>query len=360
MSETEARDSDDATRTHDAVERSPATPDRPPSPGRDPGRTRPTRPSPAGGTARTRRSPVWSASSPASPTSSSCPGVYAALLGLLRQRHHRPAAVPAGARRPRRPARAAGPAQDAAVRAVHVPRHRQHGPRGRGDRRPGHLGDDPDSTADRCRISQGLHSRDLERRAAPAPYSSSTPSRRIPMKIPALAGRRRRRPLLTLSACGAQQHHRTGRRAARAAAGTRPPRGLHVASTSLGRVLVDAIGPHRLPADRRQPRTRRRASSSCLQYWPAVAPGHGHTGVTAKVGSTATPPAADDRDRRRAAGLHVLAGPRRPATSTARACRSSAAPGTPSRPAGASRCSRAAVRPRARAELGAAVRRRGY
>jgi predicted lipoprotein with Yx(FWY)xxD motif len=62
---------------------------------------------------------------------------------------------------------------------------------------------------------------------------------------------------------------------------------LHVASTSLGKVLVDASGHtvYVLSADGPNHST---CSSSCLQLWPGVAPGS-HAGLAAKVGSTATP-----------------------------------------------------------------------
>jgi predicted lipoprotein with Yx(FWY)xxD motif len=55
----------------------------------------------------------------------------------------------------------------------------------------------------------------------------------------------------------------------------------------LGKVLVDGSGRtvYLLTADGRNHST---CSSSCLQLWPAVAPG-GKAGVTAQVGSTTTP-----------------------------------------------------------------------
>ena len=71
------------------------------------------------------------------------PGVYAALLGLLVSDATAQKLFPLVLVALVIPIALLVPAQDAEVRAVHVPRHRQHGPRGRGDRRAGHLGDDP-------------------------------------------------------------------------------------------------------------------------------------------------------------------------------------------------------------------------
>jgi predicted lipoprotein with Yx(FWY)xxD motif len=70
------------------------------------------------------------------------------------------------------------------------------------------------------------------------------------------------------------------------AASTGGGAGLHVASTSLGKVLVDGSGRtvYMLTTDGRDHST---CSSSCLQLWPAVTPGS-HAGVTAPVGSTVT------------------------------------------------------------------------
>jgi predicted lipoprotein with Yx(FWY)xxD motif len=91
--------------------------------------------------------------------------------------------------------------------------------------------------------------------------------------------------LLTLSACGSNST--TASDAAPQAKTAASATGLHVASTSLGKVLVDTSGRtvYVLSADSPNHST---CSASCLQLWPAVAPG-GHAGVTAKVGSTATP-----------------------------------------------------------------------
>lgn len=64
-------------------------------------------------------------------------------------------------------------------------------------------------------------------------------------------------------------------------------KGLHVGETSLGEVLVDARGEtvYLLTADTVGHST---CSAACLQYWPAVAPGHASSTVTAKVASTST------------------------------------------------------------------------
>lgn len=63
--------------------------------------------------------------------------------------------------------------------------------------------------------------------------------------------------------------------------------GLHVATTSLGKVLVDANGEtvYMLSADSPGHST---CSAACLQYWPAVAPGAAASTVTGKVASTST------------------------------------------------------------------------
>lgn len=88
--------------------------------------------------------------------------------------------------------------------------------------------------------------------------------------------------VLTLSACGGGNST-----ASDTAAKASTAAGLHVASTSLGTVLVDASGHtvYTLSTDGRDHST---CDSSCLALWPAVA-SSGVTGVTAKVGSTATP-----------------------------------------------------------------------
>lgn len=107
------------------------------------------------------------------------------------------------------------------------------------------------------------------------------------MKIPALMAVAAA-SLLTLSACGsgssttADPPSAGGASSTPAAAG-----GLHVADTSLGKVLVDAHGHtvYMLTADSAGTST---CSSACLTYWPPVAPGKAASTVTGKVASTTT------------------------------------------------------------------------
>jgi predicted lipoprotein with Yx(FWY)xxD motif len=112
------------------------------------------------------------------------------------------------------------------------------------------------------------------------------------MKIPALtallAG-----SAIVLAACGSSTSGSTGSGktgSGSAGSGNAPAAtsgtGLHVASTSLGKVLVDQQGMtvYLLTADGRNQST---CSTSCLSVWPAVTPGHSKLGVP--VGSTKTP-----------------------------------------------------------------------
>lgn len=103
------------------------------------------------------------------------------------------------------------------------------------------------------------------------------------MKIPALAGLLAA-AAVTLSACGSSSSGTTATPQAQPAANTGG--GLHVASTSLGKVLVDGSGRtvYLLTADGRNAST---CAGTCLAVWPAVAPGHGKVGVP--LGSTKTP-----------------------------------------------------------------------
>ncbi len=91
---------------------------------------------------------------------------------------------------------------------------------------------------------------------------------------------------LTLSACGSSSSATTAPQGA-AASGTTSAHGFHVASTSLGRVVVDAQGRtvYLLTADSMNHAT---CDAGCQQYWPPVASGRA-AGLSAKVGTTALP-----------------------------------------------------------------------
>lgn len=94
--------------------------------------------------------------------------------------------------------------------------------------------------------------------------------------------------LLTLSACGSSSSA-SGSAASGSgggSAGTGTP-ALSVASTSLGKVLVDGQGMtlYVLSADGTDKST---CSTQCLQFWPAAAPG-GTQKVSAATGHTTTP-----------------------------------------------------------------------
>lgn len=93
--------------------------------------------------------------------------------------------------------------------------------------------------------------------------------------------------LLTLSACGSgSSGGSTASQAGGGAGGAGTP-GLSVASTSLGKVLVDGQGMtlYVLSADGTN---RSTCSAQCLQFWPAAAPG-GTQKVSAATGHTTTP-----------------------------------------------------------------------
>jgi predicted lipoprotein with Yx(FWY)xxD motif len=94
--------------------------------------------------------------------------------------------------------------------------------------------------------------------------------------------------LLTLSACGSSSST-TAPPAGGGASSSTPAAGsgLHVADTSLGKVLVDANGRtvYMLTADSSGTST---CSSACLTYWPPVAPSKADAAVTGKVATTTT------------------------------------------------------------------------
>ena len=92
---------------------------------------------------------------------------------------------------------------------------------------------------------------------------------------------------LVLSACASSGSSTTATSTGSTPSGSGGGTGLHVASTSLGQVLVDAQGRtvYLLTADSPNHSS---CSSACLQYWPPVAPGSSAASVTAKVASTTT------------------------------------------------------------------------
>ncbi|MGA8246746.1 MAG: hypothetical protein WB797_07570 [Nocardioides sp.] len=94
-------------------------------------------------------------------------------------------------------------------------------------------------------------------------------------------------PLVLLSACGSSSSTATSPSQGATPPGSASGSGLHVASTSLGKVLVDASGRtvYMFTADSPGHST---CDAACLQFWPAVAPGQASSTVTAKVASTAT------------------------------------------------------------------------
>jgi predicted lipoprotein with Yx(FWY)xxD motif len=97
-------------------------------------------------------------------------------------------------------------------------------------------------------------------------------------------------PLFVLSACGSSTSSTTAappQGAGQPGAGAGAAAGLHVATTSLGKVLVDADGKtvYMLTADSAGTST---CSAACLQYWPPVSPSKVDAAVTAKVASTTT------------------------------------------------------------------------
>ena len=116
--------------------------------------------------------------------------------------------------------------------------------------------------------------------------------------------------LLAVAGCGSGSSSTTGSSVSSSSPTSSAAGTIHVASTSLGQVLVDGAGTHRLPAHRRQPR-QVRADASCLMYWPAVgtpASGTSLPGVTAKVGQASTPRRCPHRHRGWLAAVHLRQG----------------------------------------------------
>jgi predicted lipoprotein with Yx(FWY)xxD motif len=108
------------------------------------------------------------------------------------------------------------------------------------------------------------------------------------MKIPALIAVTAA-SLLTLSACGSSSSTTASPPSSgtNANAAAQAASGLHVADTSLGKVLADAGGNtvYMFSTDSSGKST---CNSTCLQYWPPVAPGKAASTVTGKVASTTT------------------------------------------------------------------------
>jgi predicted lipoprotein with Yx(FWY)xxD motif len=107
------------------------------------------------------------------------------------------------------------------------------------------------------------------------------------MKLPTLAALLAA-SAVTLAACGGAA---SGTTTTTSGGGSPSPTassgaGIHAATTSLGKVLVDANGRtvYLLTADGRDMST---CADDCLKFWPAVAPGRAKLGVP--VGSTTTP-----------------------------------------------------------------------
>jgi predicted lipoprotein with Yx(FWY)xxD motif len=95
--------------------------------------------------------------------------------------------------------------------------------------------------------------------------------------------------LLSVAGCGSGSGSTTGSTRSSSSGGAGAGT-IHVASTALGNVLVDGAGRtvYLLTADSPG---RSSCDTTCLMYWPAVAPASGTSlpGVTAQVGHTTTP-----------------------------------------------------------------------
>jgi predicted lipoprotein with Yx(FWY)xxD motif len=97
--------------------------------------------------------------------------------------------------------------------------------------------------------------------------------------------------LLAVAGCGSGSSSTTGSSASSSSPTSSAAGAIHVASTSLGQVLVDGAGRtvYLLTADSPG---KSSCDASCLMYWPAVgAPASGTSlpGVTAKMGQASTP-----------------------------------------------------------------------
>ncbi len=93
--------------------------------------------------------------------------------------------------------------------------------------------------------------------------------------------------LLTLSACGSGSSSTAAQQPATGSGGGTAGHGLSVASTSLGKVLVDGRGMtlYTLSADGQNTST---CATQCLQFWPAVSPG-GTGKLSVTTARTTTP-----------------------------------------------------------------------
>ncbi len=96
---------------------------------------------------------------------------------------------------------------------------------------------------------------------------------------------------LALAACGTSSTGGAGGSASGANAAATGQGGIHAATTSLGKVLVDPKGftVYMFAVDKMN---KSNCNAACLHYWPAVKPqsaGMKASGVTGKLGSTKTP-----------------------------------------------------------------------
>jgi predicted lipoprotein with Yx(FWY)xxD motif len=105
------------------------------------------------------------------------------------------------------------------------------------------------------------------------------------MKIPTLVAVAAT-ALLTLSACGSGSSSTAAQQPATSSGGGTAGHGVSVASTSLGKVLVDSRGMtlYTLSADGQDKST---CTTECLQFWPAVSPG-GAGKLSVTTGRTTT------------------------------------------------------------------------